>query len=211
MFHNLLKVWFLFVLDWRYAGVALLMALESTVFPIPSEIIIPPAAYWASLGKMHFWGVVAAGMIGSYIGSAISYWVSQWLGRPFLLKFGKYFFLPAEKLIFAEKWAVNYAGPGIFLARMLPVARHVVSIPAGILKMPFWKFSLATLVGSGGWCAVLAWFGAKVIGDQPTLLQEPAVLVHVLKAKLIYFVGAILVFGFLYFYIHCQMKQASRT
>lgn len=205
MFHTFLKVWFQFVLDWHYMGVFLLMALESTVFPIPSEVVIPPAAYWASLGQMSFWGVVFFGMMGSYIGSSLQYFVAQWIGRPFLLKFGKYFFLPPEKFYFAEKWVTQYATAGVFLARMLPVARHIVSIPAGILRMPFWKFSAATLVGSGFWCLVLAWFGQKVIGDQPSLLKDPTILAEVLKSKLAYFVGAVILLGTLYFVVHRQV------
>ena len=207
MFHHLLTTWFGFVLHWHYLGIVLLMALESTAFPIPSEIIIPPAAYWASQGEMDFWWVVVAGMVGSYLGSAISYFVSQWIGRPFLMKFGKYIFLSPEKLAFAEKWATDYGTAGIFFARMLPVARHLISMPAGILKMNFLKFSLATLIGSGFWCFILAWFGQKVIGDEPALLQDPAVLVHVLKAKLIYFALAVLAFGGLYFFIHRKMAK----
>lgn len=209
MFHHLLTIWFGFLLKWHYIGIVVLMAIESTVVPIPSEIIIPPAAYWASQGELNFWGVIIAGMIGSYLGSALSYFVAQWLGRPLLLKYGKYFFLPPEKLDFAERWAKEYAVSGIFLARMLPVARHLVSIPAGLLKMDFKKFSLATLAGSAFWCAVLAWFGVKVIGDQPTLLQDPAVMAHVLKEKLIYFVGAVLIFGALYFFVMWQKKRIS--
>ncbi|MDO8526465.1 MAG: DedA family protein [Deltaproteobacteria bacterium] len=209
MFHHLLTVWFQFVLDWHYLGVFLLMALESTVVPIPSEIIIPPAAYWASQGQMNFWGVVAAGTFGSYFGSVISYFVSQWVGRPFLLKFGKYFFITPQKLAFAEKWALKYGAGGVFLSRLLPVARHLISIPAGILRMNFLRFSVATLTGSGLWCFVLAWFGREVIGDQPSLMQDPAVLAHVLKAKLIYFAIAVLVLGALYFIIRRQIEKGS--
>lgn len=211
MFHDLLKVWFQFVLDWGYWGVALLMAVESTVVPIPSEIIIPPAAYWASQGQLNFWGVVLAGMIGSYAGSVISYLTARWLGRSFLSRFGKYFFLPQEKLDFAEKWIAQYSVIGIFLARLLPVARHLVSIPAGILRMNFFRFSLATLIGSGVWSLILAWFGAAVIGDQPELLHNPEILVQVLKGRLIYFAMFVLVVGGLYFIIHKRISSLRRT
>lgn len=211
MLHSLLKIWFQFVLDWQYFGVALLMAIESTVVPIPSEVIIPPAAYWASQGQMNFWGVVLAGMLGSYAGSSLSYFVAQKVGRPLILRFGKYFLVTPEKLAFAESWVRQYAMTGIFLARMLPVVRHLVSIPAGVLKVNFFRFSLATLAGSGLWCLVIAWFGAKVIGDQPSLLQDPAVLVHVLKSKLIYFAGFVLVMGGLYFVIHKRIAGARSS
>ena len=208
MFHHLLKVWFEFVLQWHYLGVGLLMALESTLFPIPSEIIIPPAAYWAAQGEMNFWGVVLAGTLGSYVGSALSYFISQWVGRPFLLKFGIYFFLQPEKLVFAEEWTTQYSTAGIFLARLLPVARHIVSIPSGILRINFLRFSLATLFGSAFWSLVLALFGKHVIGSEPALLNDPQAMVHVLKAKLVYFILAVLVMGSLYFVIH---KKITKT
>ena len=207
----MLQFWFQLLLQWRYAGIVFLMAVESTVIPIPSEIIIPPAAYWASMGEMNFWWVVVAGMVGSYLGSSLSYLFARKVGRPFLEKYGKYFFLTPEKLAFAEKWTIRYGTAGIFMARMLPVARHLVSLPAGFLKMNFVRFSLATLLGSGLWCWVLAWFGKKVIGDQPGLLQDPAMLVHVLKDKLIYFVGAVIIFGALYFFVQYQRKKIQST
>lgn len=210
MFHSLLKVWFAFILEWHYGGVVVLMALESTVFPIPSEIIIPPAAYWASQGEMNFWGVVFAGMVGSYLGSTLSYFISQWIGRPLILRYGKYFFLPPEKFTFVEKWVTRYATSGIFFARMLPVVRHLVSIPAGLLRINFYRFSLATLLGSGLWCFVLAWFGREVIGDQPALLKDPQVLVSVLKTRFLYFVGGVIVMGTLYFLIRFQWSLRKK-
>ena len=198
MFHQLLIVWFNFVEHWGYVGVFVLMALESSIVPVPSEIVMPPAAYWAAQGRLSFWGVVLAGTFGSFFGSAVSYWVSQWVGTPVLKRYGKFVLLSESKLEMAENWVHRFGVVGIFLARLLPVVRHLISIPAGILKMNFPKFTLSTTLGAFSWCLVLSWFGAQVIGDRPDLLSSPDVLVMVLKEKLHWFAGAVVAFGCTY-------------
>jgi membrane protein DedA with SNARE-associated domain len=198
MLHELLKTWFHWVEAWGYTGVVLLMALESSIVPVPSEVVMPPAAFWAAQGRMNIWGVILAGTFGSWAGSAISYWVSRAVGLPFLEKFGKYILMPPEKLHMVEAWVQRYGATGIFLARLLPVVRHLISIPAGVLRMPFGTFSLFTVAGAGLWCAVLSWFGVKVLGDQPQLLQSPEAMVAAIKAKLGWFVAAVVAFALLY-------------
>ena len=190
MFHSLFALWFRLTLDWGYAGVFTMMAIESTVFPLPSELVVPPAAYWAGQGRFHFWGVVAAATAGSWVGSAISYWVARRLGRPLLLRYGRYVFVPESKWLLAERWINRYSAAGVFFARLLPVVRHLVSLPAGAARMPFGRFSAMTLSGSLVWCTVLAWFGAKVLADQPGLLEDPEALSRVLREKLLWFVVA---------------------
>jgi len=196
--HSLLASWFHFVQDWGYVGVFLLMALESSVVPIPSEIVMPPAAYWASQGTMSFWGVVLAGTAGSYFGSIVSYIVARTVGGPIVNRYGKYFLLSPDKIAMAEAWVLRYGVFGIFVARLLPVVRHLISIPAGILKMNVPKFSIATTVGAFAWCAILSWFGAKVIGDRPDLLETPEAMVAVCRDKLHWFVGGVLAFAAAY-------------
>jgi membrane protein DedA with SNARE-associated domain len=210
VFHSLFTLWFQLVHDWGYAGVFTLMAIESTVFPLPSEVVMPPAAYWAVQGRMNFWGVVFAGTLGSWAGSAISYFVARSLGRPLILKFGRYVFVPEKKWIMAEQWIQRYGGPGIFFARLLPVVRHLVSLPAGAARMNFRVFSLMTLAGSFTWCLVLAWFGARVLADQPRLMEDPEALVHVLKDKLLWFVLAVVVMGGLYVLVEWMGKRLRR-
>lgn len=190
MFHSLFATWMHLVHDWGYGGVFLLMALESTVFPIPSEVIVPPAAFWASRGEMSLLGVVLAATFGSWAGSALSYAVARAAGRPLILRYGRYVFVPEKKWLLAEDWIRRYAAVGIFFARLLPVVRHLVSLPAGAARMPFGRFSLMTLLGSGLWSCVLAWFGQQVLGSEPDLVSDPERLVHLLKAKLLWFVGA---------------------
>lgn len=198
MFHSLLATWFRLSLQWGYPGIFGMMAVESTVFPLPSEVVIPPAAYWAQQGKFHFWGVVLAATLGSWAGAAISYWVARGVGRPLILKYGKFVFVPEKKWLLAEQWIQHYSAGGVFFARLLPVVRHLVSLPAGAARMNFTVFSLTTLLGSFAWSTVLAWFGARVLADEPRLLQYPAALSHVLQAKLLWFVAAAAVMLVLY-------------
>jgi membrane protein DedA with SNARE-associated domain len=163
--------WYLSVLGqggyWLIAG---LMALESTFVPIPSEVIIPPAAYLAhTQGQMSLLGIVLAGTAGSWIGAASMYWAARWLGRPLILRFGRYVWIPSAKVELAERWAQRYESAGVFFSRLLPVIRHLIGIPVGILRMDFRWYALATLAGSLLWCSVLAGLG-KTIGQHPELL-----------------------------------------
>jgi membrane protein DedA with SNARE-associated domain len=212
MLHDLLKTWFQWVEAWGYTGVVLLMALESSIVPVPSEVVMPPAAFWAAQGRMNIWGVIAAGTFGSWLGSAISYWFSRWVGLPFIERFGKYVLMPPEKVHMAEGWVQRYGATGIFLARLLPVVRHLISIPAGILGMPFGKFSLYTIAGAGLWCAVLSWFGLQVLGDQPHLLQSPEAMVSAIKAKMGWIVAGVAGLAVLYaFMIWFRGRKAAAS
>lgn len=210
-FHELLKIWFHFVETWGYLGVFLLMALESSIVPIPSEIVMPPAAYWAAQGRMSFWGVILAGTAGSWFGSIVSYLVSRAVGEPVVRRWGKYVFFPEEKVKTMEGWVAEYGVSGIFFARLLPVVRHLVSIPAGILKMPVAPFSLATTAGAFLWCWVLSWFGARTIGDEPRLLESPEELAHVLKAKMHLVVAAVVLFAAAYAAMLYLKKRAKKA
>jgi membrane protein DedA with SNARE-associated domain len=164
--------WYLSVLaEGGYWLIGALMALESTVVPIPSEVIIPPAAYLAhTQGQLSLVGVVAAGTLGSWVGATIMYWGARWLGRPLVMRLGPYVGVAAAKLTLAEAWAARYGWPGIFFSRLLPVIRHLIGIPAGILRMDFRWYSAATLGGSLVWTCVLAWLG-RTVGQHPELLQ----------------------------------------
>jgi membrane protein DedA with SNARE-associated domain len=152
---------------WLIAG---LMAMESTIVPIPSEVIIPPAAYLAhTQGQFSLLGVVLAGTAGSWMGAAAMYWAARLLGHPIIVRFGRYVGLGRAKLDLAERWCTHYGSPGVFLSRLLPVIRHLIGIPTGILRMDFRWYALATLLGSLLWCSVLTWLGSAV-GQHPELL-----------------------------------------
>ncbi len=199
--HQLINIWFEWVKDWGYGGVVVLMAMESSIFPVPSEMVIPPAAFWASQGKMAFWGVILAGTFGSWLGATITYWVALLLGRPLLVKYGRYFFVSEEKLIRAERWLEKYEAAGVFFARLLPVVRHLISIPSGIVEMRFRVFSLMTFAGSFLWCTVLAYFGRHVIGSHPQLMDNPEEMIRFMKTQMWWLVGFVAVLCVLYFVV----------
>lgn len=188
MLHELIKIWFEWTRDAGYWGIFFMMALESTIVPVPSEIIMPPAGYWAEQGQMSLWGVILAGGLGSTFGSSLCYWFSYTLGRAFLLRYGKWLLLPAERLELAERWLAEFALGGIFLSRLLPVVRHLIGFPAGLIRVPFWRFAAVTFVGSTLWCGILAVFGARTIGQTPGLLDDPEALMRTVKGNLLWFV-----------------------
>jgi len=210
--HDLVMTWFGWVRDWHYLGVFLLMAMESSILPVPSELVIPPAAYWASQGQMSLVGVVLAGTAGSYVGAMVMYAASRVLGRPLVLRYGKYILISPAKLEQAERFLARYETGGVFFARLLPVIRHLIGIPAGIVRMAPGPYSIMTIVGSAAWCAVLAVFGQKVLGDQPDLMQNPDALMHALKEKSHIVAAAVLVVAVLYFVvIRVTRKPAPAT
>ncbi len=198
LLHSWIATWFHWVEAWGYLGVFVLMAMESSIFPVPSEIVMPPAAFWAAQGKMNYWGVIAAGTGGSYFGSIVTYYAARAAGLPVIRRYGKYFLLSDEKMLLAEAWVRTHGVVGVFVARLLPVVRHLISIPAGIFRMSVLPFSIVTIVGAGIWCWTLAWFGREVIGDSPELLQSPEQLILVMKQKLAWIVGGVIGFGLLY-------------
>jgi membrane protein DedA with SNARE-associated domain len=206
----MIQTWFQWVHDWGYTGVVILMAMESSIFPVPSEVVVPPAAILAAQtnGAMTFWGVVIAGTVGSYLGSAITYWVSLWVGRPIIMRYGRYFFMPPDKVERAERFMHRYESGGIFFARLLPVLRHLISIPAGIIRMNFWKFSILTTVGAFIWCYVLAVLGIRVgqklTPEQLTALQtgqglDVKHLIAAVKHEALWIMVAIILVCVLYF------------
>jgi membrane protein DedA with SNARE-associated domain len=205
------RTWFHWVDAWGYLGVFLLMALESSIVPVPSEIVMPPAAYYAAQGRMNLALVILAGTAGSWFGSAASYFISRAIGIPALEKFGRYVMVGPDKLALGERWVERFGAGGIFGARLLPVVRHLVSIPAGILKMPFGRFSAATVIGAGLWCSVLSWFGKEVLGDRPDLLDSPETMIAAIKAKLIWFVAAAVIFTGLYVVMTIVRGRAPKS
>jgi membrane protein DedA with SNARE-associated domain len=200
--HHLIEVWFHWVQTGGYAAVFWLMALESTVFPVPSEVVIPPAAIVAATqgGGMSLVGVVIAGTLGSWFGSVIMYLVARWAGRAAMLRWGKYFLVPPEKFARAEVFMRRYEAGGIFFARLLPVIRHLISIPAGIIRMGFVKFSVLTLIGAAVWCTVLAWLGGRVGAKlAPAQLQDADAIIKATKSESFPIVGAVVLVCVLYF------------
>ncbi len=137
----------------------ILMALESACIPIPSEIIMPFSGYLVWMEKFSFLWVIIWGTIGNLIGSIIAYFVGFYGGRPLIEKYGRYILISSHDLDRAEKWFKKYGSISVFFSRMLPVVRTFISLPAGVARMPFWKFSFYTLLGSFPWAFLLTYAG----------------------------------------------------
>ncbi len=218
---SFIETWFHWVHEWGYGGVILLMAMESSIFPVPSELVVPPAAILAAQGSgsMTLTGVILAGTFGSWLGAAITYWAALLVGRPMVLRFGRYFFMPQIKVLRAERFMHRYEGGGIFFARLLPVIRHLISIPAGLIGMGFGKFSALTLIGSAIWCWVLAALGQKV-GNQLDPQQLAALrkgegvdlsqLIHTVKHEASWIIAAVVVVCILYF-VAMRLTKADKS
>jgi membrane protein DedA with SNARE-associated domain len=189
--------------SWGYSLIVLMMAAESTIFPLPSELIIPPAAHLAhTKGTFSIAGIIIAGTLGSWLGATIMYWGSRVAGRPLVLRYGRYFLISPEKVEGAEQWARHYGSMGIFISRLLPVVRHLIGIPAGIVRMHYGLFSLFTIIGSAIWCAVLCWLGIKMGQDEQLMRGE----YHRIA---MWVAGCVLVLGGIYyFFVHRHMKKA---
>jgi membrane protein DedA with SNARE-associated domain len=195
--------WYLGALDQGgYLLVALLMAMESSIIPLPSEFVIPPAAHLAHTnGRMSLTGVVVAGTVGSWVGASVMYWASRLLGRPLLMRYGRYVMITPEKIEKAEAWSAHYGVMGVFISRLLPVIRHLIGIPAGVVRLNFWWYSLVTIAGSAIWCSVLAWIGVTA-GQDPELMAGNVHRISLWVGGLMAFLGALY-----YFFVHRHMRR----
>lgn len=145
-----------------YTGVALLMAIESAAIPLPSEIIMPFAGYLASLGRFNLFSLAVAGGIGSAIGSAITYWIGRYGGRPLIERYGKYVLISRHDLDMADKFFARFGSLSTFIGRLLPVVRTFISIPAGVARVRFVPFMVYSFLGSVLWGFMLAYFGFRL-------------------------------------------------
>ena len=154
-----------------YTGIISLMFLESSFFPFPSEVVMPPAGYLAWKGEMSLTLVILSGIFGSILGALFNYWLAVKLGRPFLLKYGKYFFISQESIEKADKFFQKHGHISTLVGRLLPVIRQYISLPAGISRMPLKTFTIFTTIGAGVWVVVLT-FAGYFLGEHQELLKE---------------------------------------
>jgi membrane protein DedA with SNARE-associated domain len=185
-----------------YPYIVFLMALESSVVPIPSEVIIPPAVLMAVAGTsgMSLPGIVLAAALGSWIGASIMYGVSRSAGRPLVIRYGRLLLVTPAKVEQAERWSARFGSFGIFLSRMLPVVRHLIGIPAGIVRMNYWKYSLYTLLGSLLWCGVLAYVSV-VAGKDDRLMHGE------IREVTIWVTGAAVILGAAYYFLVYRLSR----
>jgi len=154
-----------------YPGIFLLMAMESSIFPVPSELVMPPAGYLAQQGKMNIGLAILCGTFGSLVGAYANYFAARHLGRPLLLKYGRYVWITEEKFTRVENFFLRHGEISTFLGRLLPVIRHLISLPAGLAGMGHVRFSLYTLLGAGIWVTVLTYIG-YFIGEKQELIMR---------------------------------------
>ena len=154
-----------------YMGIFIMMFLESTFFPFPSEVAMIPAGYLAFKGEMNLVGAIIAGTTGSLGGALFNYYLAKKYGRKGVLAFGKYFFFTEEKLDKMELFFVKHGSFSTFVSRLIPGVRQLISLPAGLSNMPMGKFTLYTTLGAGLWVSVLAFLG-YFIGENEVLLKE---------------------------------------
>ena len=155
-----------------YPGIVALMAIESSILPLPSELVMPPAGYWVAKGKMSLPIVLLCGTAGSVIGAMANYWIAQLLGRAFVRSFGRYVLLSERSLERAERYFDAHGEISTLVGRLLPVIRHLISIPAGIARMPLGRFVSYTAVGAFAWCAVLTGIGYFLGRHEDVLRNE---------------------------------------
>ncbi len=154
-----------------YFGVVAAMFLESSFFPFPSEVIIPPAGCLASQGTMQLWAVILLGTAGSLLGALFNYWISRILGRPLVLKFGRYVGLTPRAYGRAEGFLQRHGEISTFVGRLIPGLRQYISLPAGLARMHLGRFCLFTALGAGIWVTVLAFLGYLVGNNQEQVAQ----------------------------------------
>lgn len=167
-----------------YPGIIVLMAIESSVFPLPSELVMPPAGYLAAQGRMSALAAVVAGTAGSVLGALANYFVAKKLGRPLLHRYSRYFLISEASLERSEAFFRRHGEIGTFLSRLVPVIRHLVSLPAGLAHMRLDRFVAYTAAGAGIWCAILTAVG-WYIGKHAEQLEREIVQRYSTQATLI--------------------------
>jgi len=178
-----------------YLGILAAMFLESSFFPFPSEIVLPPAGYLASQGAMSLWAIVLLGTLGSILGALFNYWISFALGRPLILKIGRYFGLTGKAYARAEGFFRRHGEISTFVGRLIPGLRQYISLPAGLARMSISRFVLLTGLGAGIWASILSLLG-YLIGDNQELVQRSLHNVTIYTAIFI----AVLLLGYVGWY-----------
>src|SRR5213595_684277 len=145
-----------------YAGVVLLMAIESACIPLPSEIIMPFSGYLVYTGRFNLWLVSIAGALGCVVGSLVAYWIGMYGGRPLIEKYGKYLLISRHDLNLADRWFDRFGEAIVFVSRLLPAIRTFIAFPAGVARMNLKRFIIYTFAGSLPWCLGLAYVGQRL-------------------------------------------------
>ena len=181
-----------------YGGIFIMMFLESSFFPFPSEVVMIPAGYLASKGEMNLFAAIGAGIFGSLAGAVFNYYLALKFGRKFLAKWGKYVLIKEETLQRMEYFFAKHGHISTFSGRLIPAVRQYISLPAGLAKMDIWKFSLYTSLGAGIWVIILTMLGYFIGENQDMISQYLKIIILSILA--------LLAIGIL-FYIRLKVKK----
>lgn len=192
-----------FIDVWGYYAVAILMALENACIPIPSELILGFAGYMIYVGRMTFTMAMVAGMVGGMAGSYFAYYVGHYGGRPFVDKYGKYFFVKKSHVDIAQEWFDKYGIKAVFFSRMLPVVRTFISLPAGFAHVDMKKFFFYTFLGSLPWTALILFIG-MMLGEGWKVMMEVG---HEISLA----VAAVIVIICIGLYVQYRRKKKKRV
>jgi membrane protein DedA with SNARE-associated domain len=190
------------VANWGYLGIFIMMAIESTVLPLPSELVVIPAGYLAYKGGMSMAMILLTGTLGSIFGALINYYTARFLGRKFIIKYGKHIFIPPDKLQSVERFFHSHGSISTFSGRLIPVVRHLISIPAGLARMNLVKFIFYTGLGSVIWVTVLASLG-YFIGQNEDMIKQ---YLHIITIAVIIF---LLVLATIYIKLHKRSAKLT--
>jgi membrane protein DedA with SNARE-associated domain len=180
-----------------YIGVVIAMTIESCAIPLPSELILPFAGWSVSRGLIEpltsspwsYWAAVLAGVLGNTLGSLASYALGAYGGRPLVVRYGKYVLIGAHDLELAERWFARFGEATVFFSRMLPIVRTFISVPAGIARMPLWRFTLFSILGAVPWVMLLVWGGMQLGDHWLELKQSLKGLDYLVAAAIVAAVG----------------------
>jgi membrane protein DedA with SNARE-associated domain len=188
-----------------YPGIILLMGIESSFVPFPSELVMPPAGYHISQGNMSWPLVLASGIAGSLIGAYVNYFLAAYLGRPFFLKYGRYFLIKPEHIERCDRYFARHGEITTFVGRMIPMVRQLISLPAGVARMNLLRFTVYTALGAGIWITVLTYIGYAV-GQNMELVKR------YMSDATLYALGgmAVIVFVYVHLYRRRQRRAAAK-
>lgn len=193
--------------DVGYPGIVALMAMESSILPVPAELVMPPAGYWVAKGEMNAWIVLACGTVGSVLGALANYWMAHVLGRAFVRRFGRYVLLSERSLDRAERFFADHGEISTLVGRLLPVLRHLISIPAGIARMSVSRFVTFTALGAFAWCAVLTGIGYFLGRHEDALPSHEEVQRYV--GRVMWIVVPLIVVGVTIYVIRHRRRRAA--
>ena len=196
----------------NYGTILFLMLLESTVVPVPSEFVVTPAAYHAASGQLDVWLVILFATIGADLGASINYFVALYVGRPVIYRFanskwGKMCLLNQEKVEKSERYFDDHGVVATLTGRLIPGIRHLISIPAGLARLNYWKFLLYTTIGAGCWHAILAGLGWYLHSIVPEDQLNDKISEYAEYIKLI--IVALVVLAIAYFVVKTYLKKKS--